>query len=117
METMASDVSCEYCTCGLVCDTEFGGDRGRSPAFAIVEAIAAAKGVDSKSVGPIFEEIDLQALNNLFKGPPRNPDSPKILRFTYDGWNVYLRGDGAIRVCDPNQVTDPKPIFEGHKRN
>ena len=100
------------CDCTPVVGTRFGGDTGRSPSEAIVEAVAAAEGVAPLELAPLYEEIDLESVDRLFSETTPPSTRPALLQFSVLGWKVYLRGDGALRVCDPTQSTDPGPVFE-----
>ena len=35
-----------------------------------------------------------------------------IVSFSVENWNVFVRGDGRIRVCDGREAVDPAPVFE-----
>ncbi|MFC6863818.1 HalOD1 output domain-containing protein [Halomicroarcula sp. GCM10025817] len=100
------------CDCTPVVGTRFGGDAGRSPAEAVVEAVAAAEGVASLELPSLYDEIDLESVDRLFSETTPPSTRPTLLQFSVLGWKVYLRSDGALRVCDPTQSTDTGPVFE-----
>ncbi|MFB6080948.1 MAG: HalOD1 output domain-containing protein [Haloferacaceae archaeon] len=99
------------CECTPVYDTRYGGERGRPPSVAVVEAIAAVEGVAPTELDPLADAIDPAGLDGLFEDGAGAPPT-KILHFTVRGWNVFVRDDGTIRVCDPDRPTDPTPAFE-----
>lgn len=90
-------------------ETRFEGEHGRSPSLAIIEGVAAAEGVSPMELDPVSDAIDLEAIDRLFTGPNSGMG---FLRFSINEWDVFVRDDGALRVCDPNLVTDPAPVFE-----
>lgn len=99
-----------YRGCTPVLDAEYGGENDWSPVAAVVDAIATAADVDPLDVPPLHEFVDPDALNNLFDRHNRD-DTQMILRFEVETWNVFVRSDGQIRVCDATQPTDPEPVF------
>ena len=92
-------------------ETRFGGDSGRPPSVAVVEAVAAAEGVSPAELDPIYDDVDPEAIDQLLGGPSDDGTSA-VLRFSIDGWRVFVRDDGAIQVCDPDSPTDPGAVFE-----
>ncbi|WP_415380468.1 HalOD1 output domain-containing protein [Halosimplex sp. TS25] len=97
------------CTCTPVVGTRFGGDRERAPSTAVIEAVAAAEGVAPTELDPIYDAIDPEALDTLLAD---QNDASTCVRFDISGWTVFIRGDGALRVCDPALQTDPASIFD-----
>ena len=108
---MDDQVASHRYECTQMLETRFGGDSGRPPSVAVVEAVAAAEGVSPAELDPIYDDIDPGAIDRLFDGPSDDGTST-VLRFSIDGWRVFVRGDGAIRVCDPDSPTDPGAVFE-----
>ncbi|QSG10405.1 Uncharacterized protein HSR122_3036 [Halapricum desulfuricans] len=74
--------------------------------------MADAVGVDPADLPPLFDYVEPDALNALFDPSDRVADGDTLLSFQVDTWNVFVRSDGRIRVCDGTQLTDPKPVFE-----
>jgi len=99
-----------YCRCSPVVDRRFDGDT--SPTVAVAEALAAAEGVDPTDLEPLNDAIDCAAFDRLFDGGELPTAAPKVLSFAVDGWNVFVRDDGSVRVCDPDPVVEPEPVFE-----
>ncbi|SEH45380.1 hypothetical protein SAMN05192561_10218 [Halopenitus malekzadehii] len=97
------------CECTPVVGTRFEDERGRPPSLAIIEAVAAAEGVDPLELDVLSDTIDLESIDKLLKG---SDGTPIHIQFSVNEWDVFVRDDGAIRVCDSNQVTDPASVFE-----
>ncbi|WP_224269920.1 HalOD1 output domain-containing protein [Haloprofundus salinisoli] len=65
---------------------------------AVVEAVAAAKGVDMNELPPLYETgIDPDALEELFDG-----ETPWSFSFSYAGRSILVEGDGTVRVESSN---------------
>lgn len=67
----------------------------------VVEAIAEAKGSDTSDVGPLYEVVDLEALECLYA----HSGNEWRVEFDVDGDRVVVRDDGSIdvnsRTCGP----------------
>ncbi|WP_436925152.1 HalOD1 output domain-containing protein [Halosimplex amylolyticum] len=96
------------CHCTPVVGTRFDGDRERAPSTAVIEAVAAAEGVAPTELDPIYDAIDPEAIDRLLAD---QNDASTCVRFAINGWTVFVRGDGALRVCDPDKQTDPVSVF------
>ena len=103
---MTHDTPEMRCNCTPVCDTRFGGQSDRSVCVAIVEAVAAAEGVAPTELPPLADDIDLEALETLVTS------GDTTIRTSVHGWNVFVRSDGAIRVCDPSASAEAEPVFQ-----
>ena len=97
------------CNSTPVVGTRFDGNGDRSPSTAIIEAVAAAEDVAPTELDPMYDALDPGALDTLLT---EQHDASICIRFTLNGWTVFVRGDGAIRVCEPTQHADPAPVFE-----
>lgn len=98
-----------YRGCTPVVDTYARKDG--SLAVDIIEAVAHAAGVDPNDLPPMFEFINPDAIDDLFLPGGDAMNSP-ILSFQFEHWNVFVSGDGHIRVCDAAQPTEePELIF------
>lgn len=100
-----------YRRCTPVVDVEYDRDGPENIVETLIGALATADGVDVTAVPPVYEAIDLDAIRHLFDRDVGASDT--ILGFTVDGWNVFIRDDGRIRVCDRTRNTDPEPVFSG----
>lgn len=49
---------------------------------------------------PLYEYVEPDALNKLFDGCNTETDSETLLQFTYDDWQVFVRGGGTVTVCE-----------------
>ena len=101
-----------YRVCTPVVDAKYNFENDRSATEAIMWALSDAVGVDPTDLPPLFDYVDLDALNALFDHSDRVTDGDTLLSFQVDTWNVFVRSDGRIRVCDATQPTDPEPVFE-----
>ena len=101
-----------YRGCTPVVDAQFQKDGSESPAEAIIDAVADAADVDPLELPPLYEYIDLDAVDNLFQRHGGSANSEAVLGFKIQNWNVFVRGDGRIRVCDGTKPTSPQRVFE-----
>ena len=101
-----------YRGCTPVADAEYEFESGRSAIEAIAVALAEATGTDPVDLPPLYEYVDPDALNELFDRSASRTDGDVILSFQVDTWNVFVRSDGRIRVCDGTQPTAPEPVFD-----
>lgn len=101
-----------YRGCTPVVDAEYDVESDCSATEAIIWALADASGVDPTDLPPLFDYVDPDALNALFDPHDRVMDKSTLLSFQVDTWNVFVRSDGRIRICDATQPTDPEPVFE-----
>lgn len=101
-----------YRGCTPVVDAQYQTNGSETPAEAIVGAVAKAADVDPLELPSLFEFIEPDALNTLFQQHEEAVDSEAILSFKIDTWNIFVRADGQIRVCDGTQPTEPQPVYE-----
>ena len=101
-----------YRGCTPVVDAHYQNDGSETPTEAIIHALAKAADIDPLELPPLYEFIDADALNNLFQQHQGAVDSEAVLSFKIDNWNLFVRADGRIRICDGTQPTDPQPVFE-----
>jgi hypothetical protein len=110
---MVNENSRVCCECTPVGETRFGKERGRPPSLAIIEALAAIEDTAPEGLDPpLYDAIDLEAVDQLFTDSDNTPTSTIVLQFSIAGWNVFVRDDGVLRVCDPDRPTDPSPVFQ-----
>ena len=107
---MATERLAVYRGCTPVVDERYEPDGQRTLADTVAEAVAAAEGVAPADLPPLYETVDLEALEQLFD----RPDADAVFSFVFDGWNVFVDANGRIRVCDATQPTDPEPVFESY---
>lgn len=101
-----------YRGCTPVVDSRYEKDGSQTPSEAIIEAVATAADVEPIELPPLYEFIDPDALDTLFQQHEGASDAEAVLSFRIDNWNVFVRADGHLRVCDGTKPTDPKPVFE-----
>lgn len=101
-----------YRGCVPVIDAEYSTKDDRSPSEVIIDALAEVEGADPTELPPLYEFVDPESLDRLFAQHKGAADANALLSFTVETWNVFVRADGRIRVCDATQPTDPKPVFE-----
>lgn len=76
----------------------------------IIEALAEAANVSPADLPPLYDHVDIEAIDFLFQKHSSSSEQT-VLSFQVDHWNVFVRGDGLIRVCDARSKTDPEPVF------
>lgn len=100
-----------YRSCTPVVDVEYDRHGPNNIVETLIDALAKAEGVDVTAIPPVYDTIDLEAIRQLFEREDGATDT--LLSFTFGDWNIFVRADGRIRVCDGTQHTDPAPVFEG----
>lgn len=101
-----------YRTCTPVVDAKFNTDSDQSPAEAVITALSEAMNIDPVELPPLYEFIEPEALDRLFTHQNTTSNADAVLSFTIETWNVFVRHDGQIRVCDATKPTNPGPIFD-----
>ncbi len=110
---MAEDTLSLRCGCTPVADRQYDEARNTSPTEAVIDAVAAASGIEPRALPPLYEAVDPDALDRLFcRGDAASGSSGTVLSFTANGWNVFVRDDGRIRVCDPSGPEEFTPVFD-----
>ncbi|RQG95097.1 HalOD1 output domain-containing protein [Natrarchaeobius chitinivorans] len=76
---------------------------------ALVFAIAEAKGVSPPEVKspPVYESVDIPAIEDAFFGPDLAGDSRQgvgTVEFQYTNYLVKVRSDGWIQVYEPTEA-------------
>jgi hypothetical protein len=71
----------------------------------IVEAVAAAEGVDVTDIGapPLYDVVDVSAIEDSFFGPSVTGecrDSLGSVDFEFRGFRVTVRSDGWVQVAE-----------------
>lgn len=101
-----------YRSCVPVVDAWYEPDGTQTVTAALADALADAEGIYATELPPLYEIIDLDAIANLFEGHDGAAEAGAFLGFTYENWNVFIRADGCIRVCDGDQFVEPEPVFD-----
>lgn len=81
-----------------------------SPVEAVAKAVANVEGVDPMSFPPLYDHVDVEAMNRLVS--QESEDSGFVFGFTVDRWHVFVCGDGRIRIFDGETNGEPTPVFE-----
>jgi len=102
-----------YRSCVPVVDSRYDADEQQPLADVLVETIAGAAKTDPTELPPLYDAVDLDALTRLFERHDGSAESNAMLSFTFETWNVFVRADGRIRVCDATRHVDPEPVFHG----
>lgn len=100
-----------YRGCTPVVDAQYDHETDSSVTEAIIWALADAVGVDPTDFPPLFDYVDPDALDALCDPSDGVTDEATVLSFQVDTWNVFVRSDGRIQICDATQPTDPEPVF------
>ena len=100
-----------YRSCTPVIDTWSETDQPITD--TLITALAEAEGVTPTELPPLYDAIDPDVLTRMFDEHGSETEPKALLSFTYGMWNVFVRADGRIRICDGTQDTDPTPVFEG----
>ena len=66
--------------------------------YAVVERVAALEGVDPTELPPLYESIDVEALERLVEAAEGAGSSLRV-EFSYYGHEVSITGEGAVRVA------------------
>ena len=100
------------CTCAPVADAEYSDENDGSPVTVIVETLAEVAGTEQTKLAPLYEFVDPDAINALIERRGGAEGADALISFRVDTWNVFVRADGRIRVCDATTPVDPEPVFE-----
>ena len=99
---------------GSVSETVHGTSTSEELSERVVESVAEAKGVDPLELGPLYDSIDPDALNSLFRGSPDGEGAPAELRFTMAGCEVLVREGGEV-VVTPEPGAGERPDRNGSR--
>lgn len=91
MESMigtAADSVTNVCRTGQVSET-------------VVTAVAEATGVDPVDLDPLYDVVDPDALDQIFRSTGTSPPNSMEVRFSMAGCHVVVRGDGEVVVTPP----------------
>lgn len=100
-----------YRGCTPVLDAQYRDEGRKTPAEAIIDAVSEAAEIDPLELPPLYEFVDPDSLNKLFENENATEGNEIVLGFKIDKWNVFIRNDGRIRVCDSTKPIEPTPVF------
>lgn len=106
---MAAGEDTIYRSCSQVVEAQYRDHENETPAEKIIESISKAADSDPLELPPLYEFVDPDSLNKLFENT--NGSTELFLSFQIENWNVFIRSDGSIRVCDDSQRIEPTPVF------
>ena len=67
----------------------------------VVSAVAAEKGVDPMELTPLYEVVDPDALDAIYRSDGFGRAGPPVrVEFTYSGCDVVIDGDASVTVSD-----------------
>ena len=93
-------------TTGLSSDATAGGDRSERVSDAVIEEVAAVRGVDPLDLEPLYSVVDPDALDALFRRTGGSASASPTVHFTMAGCEVLVHGDGAVAVIPPLSLDD-----------
>lgn len=64
----------------------------------VIDAVSAASGTDPLELPPLYEAIDLDALDRLFRREGRSRSSASRIEFAVVGCHVSVDADGRVVV-------------------
>lgn len=96
---MTDDQSIARSGCETLVEREYLPHAEGSLIEAVVDAVAEAAGVDPLDLPPMYEFIDPDAVDKLFRRP-QTRKMDQYLSFRFDEWVVSIHADGVIRVRD-----------------
>lgn len=94
-------------------ESSSGEDRS-DPSEKIIEAVAEHEGIETTAVepptyAPLYDVINPEALDALFRGPKRNPGTVEgRVEFRYGDYWVTVHSDGSVEV-EPAESGEEKP--------
>jgi hypothetical protein len=94
-----------------VVDGWHGSDDNRSVVDTLTHALAAAEDVDVTDLPPLYDAVDLDALERLFESHDGDSEMAAVFSFEYERWNAFVRADGRVRICDSTRRSVPAPVF------
>lgn len=101
-----------YRGCQPVVDARYDTGDTHRPSTVIINAVSEAAEIDPMDLPPLHKVVDLDAVDALFARNGGHDTPEALLSFQIETWNVFVRADGRIRVCDATQPTEPTPVFE-----
>lgn len=101
-----------YRNCQPITEARFGDDEKASLIEALTHALAEAEGVAPTDLQPLYDVIDVEGLSSVFDHHSGVDQGDIFFGFRFGVWNVFISGEGRIRVCDGTRRTDLEPVFE-----
>jgi hypothetical protein len=80
---------------------DFGGEQLLST--TVISAVADATGAQPLDLPPLYEAINPDTLDSLFRPTDEGGGVPDQITFTYSGYAVTVHGDGTVIVDEASQ--------------
>lgn len=79
---------------------ESSWDESRPISIAVLEALEASTGKDPRSLGPLNDIVDVDALDNLFTPTGSGSErGPGYVTFEIEGHSATVHSDGTVVVA------------------
>jgi hypothetical protein len=101
-----------YCEGSPVHEARYRPDSEPSPVAAVANAVAALEGIDPVELPPLYDQVDVEAVNRLMEPSGADVWEESTVCFTVRNWNVVVRGDGQIVIFDGDETGEPTPVFD-----
>ena len=105
-----------YCEGSPVHEARYRPDSEPSPVAAVANAVAAVEGIDPVELPPLYDYVDVEAVNQLMEPDGKGVWQETTVGFTVRNWNVIVRGDGHIKIFETDASTEPTPAFDTDAR-
>lgn len=99
-----------YRRCTPIVDVQYHHESDTTAVEAVINAVSKAADVDPVSLPPLYDSIDPDLLTQLLSAT--GATSGTTVSFGLGEWNVFVRADGRIRVCDRTEQDETEPVFE-----
>jgi hypothetical protein len=97
-------------------EARYNPGNNASPVEAVAKALATVEGIDSTALPPLYDHVDVEAMNKLVTSGTDGVGEEFVLGFQVKNWNVFVRGNGLIRIFDTEHQSEPTPVFESSQR-
>lgn len=79
--------------------------------WKIINAVAEREGVDPDELPPLYETIDMDALNTIFDPETERP-FPARVDFVYNGYEVIVYSDDTVMLTPISEQSPTGPSIE-----
>jgi hypothetical protein len=102
-----------YRDCTPVADAWYDVDGKETLIGELTKILSDVVGTPVTELPPLYEHIDTDALTRLLENHDGASEANATLGFEFEEWNVFVRADGRIRVCDGTKPTEITTVFHG----
>ncbi|WP_458209793.1 HalOD1 output domain-containing protein [Haladaptatus sp. NG-SE-30] len=89
--------------------------RNGRPSKTVIAAVAEAKGVDPLDMDPLYDVVDPDALNSMFRQSDEYPPTSMEIRFLMADCRVIIRDPGIVTVIpeanNERPTTDARDVM------